>query len=243
MLSHQRQNLLLLGASVVFSAGGISASCSFWSPRRSSISRWPFASQTRTIARIRGLPNVPWSSASSSTSAYSVSSNTSISSWKAPKRRCAQWEQGSLWTLRVILPVGISFYTFQSMSYTIDVYRRRMPATRRPLDFIVFVSFFPQLIAGPIERATRLLRQENGRGGSSRRHRAGAAALRIRSLSKGCDRGHSRRDCRQVLRRPRAYTTVPLAAGLLCCTRYRSTTTSPATAIWRGGLRDSLASN
>ncbi len=62
-------------------------------------------------------------------------------------------------TLEVILPVGISFYTFQTLSYTIDVYRRRMEATDSLLDFAVFVAFFPQLVAGPIERAQRFLPQ------------------------------------------------------------------------------------
>lgn len=62
-------------------------------------------------------------------------------------------------TLDLLLPVGISFYTFQTLSYTIDVYRRQMPATRDPLAFFGFVSFFPQLVAGPIERASSLLPQ------------------------------------------------------------------------------------
>ena len=62
-------------------------------------------------------------------------------------------------TLRLLLPVGISFYTFQSLSYTIDVYRRQLKATRDPIAFLAFVSFFPQLVAGPIERATNLLPQ------------------------------------------------------------------------------------
>jgi D-alanyl-lipoteichoic acid acyltransferase DltB (MBOAT superfamily) len=62
-------------------------------------------------------------------------------------------------TLDVVLPVGISFYTFQTLSYTIDVYRGRLPAARDPLDFALFVAFFPQLVAGPIERAGRLLPQ------------------------------------------------------------------------------------
>jgi D-alanyl-lipoteichoic acid acyltransferase DltB (MBOAT superfamily) len=62
-------------------------------------------------------------------------------------------------TLNIILPVGISFYTFQTMSYTIEVYRDKLTPTRRFLDFALFVSFFPQLVAGPIERATRLLPQ------------------------------------------------------------------------------------
>ena len=62
-------------------------------------------------------------------------------------------------TLRIILPVGISFYTFQTMSYTIEVYRRHMHATNSVIDYFAFVTFFPQLAAGPIERATRLLPQ------------------------------------------------------------------------------------
>jgi len=61
--------------------------------------------------------------------------------------------------LHIILPVGISFYTFQTMSYTIDIYRKKMSPTRRFFDFSLFVAFFPQLIAGPIERATNLLPQ------------------------------------------------------------------------------------
>lgn len=62
-------------------------------------------------------------------------------------------------TLEIILPVGISFYTFQTMSYTIDVYRGDCPPARDLLDFAVYVSFFPQLVAGPIERAATLLPQ------------------------------------------------------------------------------------
>ncbi|MBN1687679.1 MAG: MBOAT family protein [Candidatus Omnitrophica bacterium] len=62
-------------------------------------------------------------------------------------------------TLRIVLPIGISFYTFQTMSYTIDIYRREIQPTRRFFDFALFVAFFPQLVAGPIERAKRLLPQ------------------------------------------------------------------------------------
>jgi alginate O-acetyltransferase complex protein AlgI len=62
-------------------------------------------------------------------------------------------------TLRVLLPVGISFYTFVTMSYVIDVYRREIAPTRDLLDFAVFVAYFPHLVAGPILRATRLLAQ------------------------------------------------------------------------------------
>lgn len=59
--------------------------------------------------------------------------------------------------LNIILPVGISFYTFQTMSYTIDIYREKMKPTDRFLDFALFVAYFPQLVAGPIERASHLL--------------------------------------------------------------------------------------
>lgn len=61
--------------------------------------------------------------------------------------------------MNIILPVGISFYTFQTLSYTIDVYKRELKATSDFIDFSLFVSFFPQLVAGPIERATNLLPQ------------------------------------------------------------------------------------
>ena len=62
-------------------------------------------------------------------------------------------------SLNIILPVGISFYTFQSLSYTIDVYRRDLKPAEHLVDFLAFISFFPQLVAGPIERATNLLPQ------------------------------------------------------------------------------------
>ena len=62
-------------------------------------------------------------------------------------------------TLNIILPVGISFYTFQSLSYSIDVYRGKLPATRNLIAFFTYIAFFPQLVAGPIERATNLLPQ------------------------------------------------------------------------------------
>ncbi len=62
-------------------------------------------------------------------------------------------------SLNIILPVGISFYTFQTLSYTIDVYKRKLEPTKNFIAFAAFVSFFPQLVAGPIERATNLLPQ------------------------------------------------------------------------------------
>ena len=62
-------------------------------------------------------------------------------------------------TWNILLPVGISFYTFQTLSYTIDIYRNRLQPTRNVVAFFAFVSFFPQLVAGPIERASNLLPQ------------------------------------------------------------------------------------
>jgi D-alanyl-lipoteichoic acid acyltransferase DltB (MBOAT superfamily) len=62
-------------------------------------------------------------------------------------------------TMAIILPVGISFYTFQSMSYTLDVYRGELAPCRNLFDYALYVSFFPQLVAGPVERATHLLPQ------------------------------------------------------------------------------------
>lgn len=58
---------------------------------------------------------------------------------------------------QLLLPIGISFYTFQAMSYTIDVYRRKLPAEKNWLRFLLYVTFFPQLVAGPIERSTHLM--------------------------------------------------------------------------------------
>ena len=62
-------------------------------------------------------------------------------------------------TMQIILPVGISFYTFQALSYTIDIYQKKLPATHDIVEFFAYISFFPQLVAGPIERATNLLPQ------------------------------------------------------------------------------------
>ena len=69
------------------------------------------------------------------------------------------FEQKSTWTLNVILPVGISFYTFQTMSYSLDIYYGKLKPTKDFISFASFVSFFPQLVAGPIERASNLLPQ------------------------------------------------------------------------------------
>ena len=65
----------------------------------------------------------------------------------------------NVWALKIILPVGISFYTFHGLSYVIDVYKERISAEKNFIDYSLFVSFFPLLVAGPIERATHLLPQ------------------------------------------------------------------------------------
>jgi alginate O-acetyltransferase complex protein AlgI len=63
------------------------------------------------------------------------------------------------WTLAIVLPVGLSFYTFQSLGYVIDVYRGKVPAVRSLPEYALYVAFFPQLVAGPIERAAHMLPQ------------------------------------------------------------------------------------
>ena len=80
-------------------------------------------------------------------------------------------------TLDVLLPVGISFYTFQTMSYTIDVYRGKIDCERNFVTFSVFVAFFPQLVAGPIERASSLLPQLRAPGPPSQKQIADGISL------------------------------------------------------------------
>ncbi|RYZ94046.1 MAG: MBOAT family protein, partial [Sphingobacteriaceae bacterium] len=67
--------------------------------------------------------------------------------------------QANTWTLKMILPIGISFYTFHGLSYIIDIYNDKAKPARNLVDYALFVSFFPLLVAGPIERATHLLPQ------------------------------------------------------------------------------------
>ncbi|HEY1870212.1 MAG TPA: MBOAT family protein, partial [Chitinophagaceae bacterium] len=67
--------------------------------------------------------------------------------------------KANFWSIHVVLPVGISFYTFHGLSYVIDIYKGRIRPERNFINYSVFVSFFPLLVAGPIERATHLLPQ------------------------------------------------------------------------------------
>ena len=87
--------------------------------------------------------------------------------------------QVDLPVLRVLLPVGISFYTFQAMSYTVDVYRGELRARRSLLDVAVFISFFPHLVAGPIQRASYLLPQVEGERRFSKEKAASGFALMV----------------------------------------------------------------
>ena len=87
-------------------------------------------------------------------------------------------------TLGLILPVGISFYTFQTLSYTIDVYRRKLVPTNSILDFALYVAFFPQLVAGPIVRARELLPQLATMPSFSRRRCYGGFQQMLRGLVK-----------------------------------------------------------
>lgn len=84
-------------------------------------------------------------------------------------------------TLHLLLPAGISFYTFQALSYTVDVWRGKLAPRRDPLDVVVFVSLFPQLVAGPVERARDLLPQVEAR----RRGDTAAFAERASSRTSG----------------------------------------------------------
>ena len=86
--------------------------------------------------------------------------------------------------LNIILPVGISFYTFQTMTYSIDIYRGKLKPTHSFIDFALYVSFFPQLVAGPIERAAHLLPQLSEKFGATKAQFEKGAVLIIMGLFK-----------------------------------------------------------
>lgn len=90
----------------------------------------------------------------------------------------------SLPALQLILPVGISFYTFQSMSYTIDIYRRELEPRRSFIEFALFVTFFPQLVAGPIVRARQFLPQLDGATRATARQTGTGIYLILKGLIK-----------------------------------------------------------
>ncbi len=92
--------------------------------------------------------------------------------------------QANLPVLEIVLPVGISFYTFQTIGYVVDVYRGKVPAERNLLDYALYVSFFPQLVAGPIERAGHLLPQFKRERRWSNRPSSRACSSRFGDCSK-----------------------------------------------------------
>lgn len=118
--------------------------------------------------------------------------------------------------MNIILPVGISFYTFQTMSYTIDIYRRKLEPTRSFLDFALFVSFFPQLVAGPIERARNLLPQIARLGNPSRTQFTEGLVLFVIGMFKKVMIGDTAgRIVDQIFTQPELYTSPELLCGLV----------------------------
>ena len=161
-LPHRGQNLLLLVASYVFYG--------WWDWRflglmlGSSVLDY-LAAQAIAWARRPDAPRPGWARAALVVSLVGNLGalglfkyyNFFVDSFVTGLAACGWTPDVERWN--VILPVGISFYTFQTMSYTLDVYRGHLPAIRSPLDFLLYVSLFPQLVAGPIERAVDLLPQ------------------------------------------------------------------------------------
>ncbi len=125
--------------------------------------------------------------------------------------------EASLPVLNVVLPVGISFYTFQTMAYTIDVYRGRMEPTRDPLVFGVYVAFFPQLVAGPIERAQHLIPQfSRPRVADARMLSSGALLILIGLVRKVAIADVVADDVEMVFANPEAFSApMLLRAGFL----------------------------
>jgi alginate O-acetyltransferase complex protein AlgI len=120
------------------------------------------------------------------------------------------------WHLRVVLPLGISFYTFRTLSYTIDVYRRRLVPTNSLVDFALFVSFFPMLVAGPIERAGRLLPQFAGLKAPSRDQvREGLVLIALGYFKKVLVGDAAGRVVDNIFGQPELYRSPELLAALL----------------------------
>lgn len=120
-------------------------------------------------------------------------------------------------SLNIVLPIGISFYTFQTLSYTIDIYRRKFLPRRDLIEYLTFVSFFPQLVAGPIERATHLLPQFS----QARTFRYDAAVSGSRLILWGLAKKMVIADNLSVLAdaafaQPDAVSAAALALGTIC---------------------------
>ena len=119
--------------------------------------------------------------------------------------------------LRIVLPVGISFYTFQTLSYVIDVYRRDLEPEPSLVQFALFVSFFPQLVAGPIERAKHLLPQLRNLPTSMRQiDWSGSALLILRGLFRKVVIADGVAPLvNEVFARPGTYGSVTVAVGVI----------------------------
>jgi D-alanyl-lipoteichoic acid acyltransferase DltB (MBOAT superfamily) len=118
--------------------------------------------------------------------------------------------------LNIILPVGISFYTFQTMSYTIDIFRNKLKPTSNFVDFAVFVAFFPQLVAGPIERAANLIPQIEKRLTPSKNQIESGIALIVMGLFKKVMIGDTTgRFVDHMFTNPEIYKSPELIAALI----------------------------
>ncbi|MBK9304307.1 MAG: MBOAT family protein [bacterium] len=123
------------------------------------------------------------------------------------------------WQLRIALPLGISFYTFRTLSYIIDVYRRRLMPTDSLVDYALFVSFFPMLVAGPIERAGNLLPQfANLKSPSREQIREGMALIALGYFKKVLIGDAAGRVVDSVFGQPELYRSPELLAALLLFT-------------------------
>jgi D-alanyl-lipoteichoic acid acyltransferase DltB (MBOAT superfamily) len=124
--------------------------------------------------------------------------------------------RASMPALNVILPVGISFYTFQTMSYTIDIYRKAFAPTRSFVDFGLSVAFFPHLVAGPIQRARSLIVQiERPRVITQDHWQRGLTLLAIGLIRKVAIADPAGSIADAYFAHPASYTSIPLACGLV----------------------------
>ena len=118
-------------------------------------------------------------------------------------------------TLNIILPVGISFYTFQTLSYTIDIYNKKLQPTKDALAFFSFVAFFPQLVAGPIERAAHLLPQfHKTYTFNYNRVRSGLLLMAFGLFKKMVIADRAAIYANEVFNSPEAYNGVPYLIGI-----------------------------
>jgi D-alanyl-lipoteichoic acid acyltransferase DltB (MBOAT superfamily) len=124
--------------------------------------------------------------------------------------------QASVPALEILLPIGISFYTFQSISYVIDIYRGELKPARSLLDFATYIAFFPQLVAGPIERAEHMIPQfESSRSVSVQDVREGAWLMLIGYVRKVVIADTAARFAERYFEEPGKHSSLELSCGLL----------------------------